>query len=63
MTPFWVIFDKMSKSSTFLAVKTSDSSEDYSKLYINERVRLNGVPLSIISYRSPQFTSNFKKSF
>ena len=31
----WVIVYRMSKSSHFLAVKTTDSAEDYPKLYIN----------------------------
>ena len=44
----WVIVDKMTKSSRFLAVKTIDSAEDYAKLYINEIVRFPGVRLSII---------------
>ena len=59
----WVIVDRMTKSSRFLAVKTTYSAEDYARLYINEIVRLDGVPLSIISHRGPQFTSNFWKSF
>ena len=59
----WVIVDRMTKSSRFLAVKTTDSAEDYAKFYINEIVRLHGVPLSIISYRGPQCTSQLWKSF
>ncbi|KAH0633127.1 hypothetical protein KY284_035913 [Solanum tuberosum] len=59
----WVIVDRVTNSSRFLAVKTTDSAEDYAKLYINEIVRLHGVPLSIISDRGPQFTSHFWKSF
>ncbi|WMV08282.1 hypothetical protein MTR67_001667 [Solanum verrucosum] len=59
----WVIVDRVTKSYRFLAVKTTDSAEDYAKLYINEIVRLHGVPLSIISDRGPQFTSHFWKSF
>ncbi|KAH0719580.1 hypothetical protein KY285_015611 [Solanum tuberosum] len=59
----WVIVDRVTKSSRFLAVKTTDSAEDYPKLYISEIVRLDGVPLSIISYRGPHFTSHFWKSF
>ena len=55
----WVIVDRMTKSSGFLVVKTTDSTEDYTKLYINEIVRLHGIPLSIISDRGPQFTSHF----
>ena len=53
----------MTKSSCFLAVKTTNSVEDYDKFYINEIVRLHGVPLSIISDRGPQFTRHFWKSF
>ncbi|WMV49722.1 hypothetical protein MTR67_043107 [Solanum verrucosum] len=42
-----VIVDKVTKSVRFLAVKTTNSVEDYAKLYINSIVRLHGVPLSI----------------
>ena len=55
----WVIVDRMTKSSRFFAVKTTYSVEDYAKLYLNEIVRLHGIPLSIISDRGPQFTSHF----
>ena len=58
-----VIVDRMSKSSRFLAVKTTYSAEYYARIYINDIVRLHGVPLSIISDRGPQFTSYFWKSF
>ena len=59
----WVIFDRMTNSSCFLAVKTTYSVEDYAKLYLTEIVRLHGVPLSIILDRGPQFISHFWKSF
>ena len=59
----WVIVDRMTKSSRFLAVKTTYSVEDYPKLYLTEIVRLHGVPLSIVSDRGPQFNSHFWKSF
>ncbi|WMV13895.1 hypothetical protein MTR67_007280 [Solanum verrucosum] len=59
----WVIVDRVTKSAHFLAVKTTDSVEDYTKLCINEIVRLHGVPLSIILDRGPVFTSHFWKSF
>jgi len=55
----WVIVDQMTKSVHFLPINTSFSSEDYSKLYIREILRLHGVPLSIISDRGTQFTSQF----
>ncbi|WMV33347.1 hypothetical protein MTR67_026732, partial [Solanum verrucosum] len=45
----WVIVDRISKSAHFLPVKTIDSVEDYAKLYMNEIVRLHGIPWSIIS--------------
>ncbi|XP_069148010.1 uncharacterized protein [Solanum lycopersicum] len=45
------------------AAKTTDSAEDYAKLYMNENLRLHGVPLSIIPDIGPQFTSHFMKSF
>ena len=49
----WVKVDRMDKSSHFLAVKTTDLAEDYVKLYINEIMRFNGVPLYIISDIGP----------
>lgn len=54
---------RITTSSRFLVLKTTYSTEDYAKLYINEIVRLYGVPLSFVSNRSPQFTSHFHKSF
>ena len=49
----WVIIDRMTKSFRFLVVKTTDSIEDYAKLYINYIVRFHAVPFSIMSDRSP----------
>ena len=37
----WVIIDRMTKSSRFLAVKTTDSGDDFAKKYINEILRLH----------------------
>ena len=37
--------------------------EDYAKLYLQEVVRLLGVPISIISDWGAQFTTQFWKSF
>ena len=53
----WVVVDRLTKSSHFLPVHTSYTAEDYARLYIRELVRLHGVPLSIISDRGTQFTS------
>nr|AAV31171.1 Putative polyprotein, identical [Solanum tuberosum] len=57
----WVIVDRMTKSAHFLPVKTTNSAEDYAKLYIQEVVRLHGVPISIISNRGAQFWKFFQK--
>jgi len=58
-----VFVDRMTKSSHFILDKVSYSVEDYVKLYINEIVKLHGVPLSIIPDRCTQFTSHFWKAF
>ena len=54
-----VTVDKITKSSRFLAVKTTDSAEDYAKVYINEIVILLRIPFSIISDRCPKFIYHF----
>ncbi|WMV41432.1 hypothetical protein MTR67_034817 [Solanum verrucosum] len=59
----WLIVDKVTKSACFMVVKNTNSAEDYVKLYINEIVKLHGVPLSIISNRGPHFTFHFWKLF
>ena len=53
----------MTKFSYFFVVNTIDSTVDYVNLYINENLRFHRVPLSIISYKSPQLTSHFWKPF
>ncbi|KAJ8762731.1 hypothetical protein K2173_012223 [Erythroxylum novogranatense] len=58
----WVIVDKFTKSAHFLPVCPDYSLDRLAYLYVNEIVRLHGVPLSIISDRDPRFTSRFWKS-
>ena len=55
----WVIVDRMTKSSHFLAVKTTYSAKEYAKHYNNEVLRFHGVPLSIISDIGPHLLLNF----
>ena len=55
----WVIVDRLTKSAHFLPVNVEDSLEKLAKLYVDEIVRLHGVPVSIVSDRDPQFTSRF----
>ena len=52
-----MIVDRMTKSAHFLLVKTTYSGKDYAKLYLQEVVRLHGVPISIISDRGDEFTA------
>ncbi|XP_073049492.1 uncharacterized protein [Primulina eburnea] len=58
----WVIVDRLTKSSHFLPVKTTYSMNQYADVYIQEIVRLHGIPVSIVSDRDPRFTSEFWKS-
>jgi hypothetical protein len=53
----WVVVDQLTKSDLFLPMKMTDSMDKLAKLYVNEVIRLHGVPVSIISDRDPRFTS------
>ena len=52
----WVIMDRVTKLSHFLAIWNNFSLNKLAKLYISEIVKLHGVPISIVSNRDPQFT-------
>ncbi|KAL4582129.1 hypothetical protein LXL04_006670 [Taraxacum kok-saghyz] len=54
----WVIEDRLTKSSLFLAIKENTPLEKLAKIYVDEVVRLHGVPLSIVSDRDARFTSH-----
>ena len=53
----WVVVDRLTKSALFLLMKMTDLVDKLAKLYIDEVIRLHGVPISIISDRDPRFTS------
>ncbi|KAI5335475.1 hypothetical protein L3X38_025608 [Prunus dulcis] len=55
----WVIVDRLTKSAHFLPVKANYTLNKLAKLFIDEIVRLHGVPVSITSDRDPRFTSRF----
>ena len=59
----WVIVDRLTKSAHFLAVGMTFTLEEFYRLFIQEIVRLHGVPVSIVSDRDPRFTTQFWKSF
>ena len=55
----WVIVDRLTKSAHFLPVNVEDSLEKLAQLYMDEIVRLHGVPILIVSDRDSWFTSRF----
>jgi hypothetical protein len=55
----WVVVDRLIKSALFLPMKMTDSVDKLGKLYVNEVIRLYGVPMSIILNQDPRFTSRF----
>ena len=55
----WVIIDRLTKSAHFLPINVKDSLERLTQLYVDEIVRLHGVPVLIVSDRDPRFTSRF----
>ena len=57
----WVIVDRLTKSAHFIPVRIDYSMDRLAELYVDEIVRLHGVPLSIVSDRDPRFTSRFWK--
>ena len=58
----WVIADQLMKFAHFLPVNVNDSLEKLAQLYVDEIVRLHGVPVLIVSDRDPRFTSRFLPS-
>ena len=55
----WVVVDQLTKSAHFLLVRTDYLLDKLVELYLSEIVRLHDIPISIISYRDPRFTSRF----
>ena len=55
----WVIVDRLTRFVHFLGMKTMDTTETLSQLYIREIVRLHGVPLFIVSNRDSRFVAWF----
>ena len=55
----WVIDDQLTKSTHFLPVNVEDSLEKLAQLFVDEIMRLHGVPVLIVSDGDPRFTSRF----
>jgi hypothetical protein len=45
----WVVVDRLTKSALFLPIKMTDPVDKLAKLYVNEVIRLHGVPISMVS--------------
>ncbi|GMI84444.1 hypothetical protein HRI_002113700 [Hibiscus trionum] len=58
----WVIVDRFTKSAHFIPIRINYSLETLANLYIQEIIRLHGIPISIVSDRDPRFTSRFWKT-
>jgi hypothetical protein len=55
----WVIVECLTKSAHFIPIKSNYHPHNYADIYIQQVVRLHGVPKSIVSDRGSQFTARF----
>jgi len=58
----WVVVDRLTKSAHFIPIKTGMTVAKLVEIYIEQVVRLHGIPSSIVSDRDPRFTSKFRES-
>ena len=58
----WVIVDRWTKSAHFVPIKTGMPVARLAEIYIEQIVRLYGIPSSIVSDRDPRFTSKLWES-
>ncbi|KAJ4958678.1 hypothetical protein NE237_025789 [Protea cynaroides] len=50
---FWVIVDRLTKTAHFIPIQPQYTLESLAKLYLDNIVRLHGVPQSTVSDRDP----------
>ena len=58
----WVVVDRLTKSAHFIPMHVRDSVDHLADLYIQDIVRLHGVPVTIVSDRDPRFTARLWQS-
>jgi hypothetical protein len=58
----WVIIDRLPKVAHFIPVRIDCKGNKLAQLYIDNILRLHGVPSQIVSDRGTQFTTRFWKS-
>ncbi|XP_028079955.1 uncharacterized protein LOC114281610 [Camellia sinensis] len=63
MDSIWVNVDRLTKSTQFLPVKSLYNADKLANLYVNEIVKLHGVPVSIVSDKDPKFTFKILAKF
>jgi transposase InsO family protein len=57
----WVIVDRLTKITYFLPVHTTYNAKKYAEIYLDQIVRLHGVPKTIVSDHGAQFIARFWK--
>jgi hypothetical protein len=55
----WVIMERLTKTTHFIAVHTTYSVQQYAEIYMEQIFRLHGIPKAIISFRGTQFVARF----
>jgi hypothetical protein len=55
----WVNVDRLTKIDHFLPVHTTHKAEKYTEIYIDQIVRLHGIPRTIVSDRGALFVARF----
>jgi hypothetical protein len=55
----WVIVDRLTKTVHFFPVHTTYNAKKYAEIYLDQIVRLHGIPKTIISDRGAQFIARF----
>jgi hypothetical protein len=55
----WVIVDRLTKTAHFLPVHTTHRAEKYAEIYIDQIVRLHGIPRTIVSDRGTPLVARF----
>ena len=58
-TSLLIVVDRFSKMMHLCQLSNDTTAYAVAKVFLNEIVRLHGVPSSVISDRDPRFTSKF----
>ena len=58
----WVIVDRLTKIAHFLPVHTTHKTEKYAEIYVDQIVRLHGIPKTIASDRGALLWHTFGSS-